>query len=241
MTTFVALTFALFQSSEAQGTLMDLLLRASPIAKAVLLLLLIFSVASWSIIFAKWTSFKRAESATSEFLSWFRRSPKLSDLYIHAEPNVKSPLARVFLAGYEEITNQINETGGEVRSVEAVSRVLQAATIDEVIRMERSLSWLASTANACPFIGLFGTVVGIIIAFHGLSTATASSIQAVAPGIAEALIATAAGIAAAVPAAVFYNHFVNRIKVLTATIDRFTLEVVNFVERHYVRAETLTR
>lgn len=241
MTTLVGLTFALFQSSESQGSLIDLLLRASPIAKGVLLLLLAFSVGSWSIIFAKWVWFKRAEGATSEFLTRFRRSPKLSDLYVHAESNGNSPLSRVFLAGYEEITNQMNEAGGELRSVEAVSRVLQSATIDEVIKMERSLSWLASTANACPFIGLFGTVVGIIIAFHGLTTATASSIQAVAPGIAEALIATAAGIAAAVPAAVFYNHFVNRIKVLTATIDRFALEIVNFVERHYVRAEALTR
>lgn len=241
MTAPVGSILALLQSSETQSSLTELLLRASPIAKGVLLLLLIFSVASWSIIFAKWVWFRRAERATRDFLSRFRKSSKLSDLYLNSESNGHSPLARVFLSGYEEITNQMNEAGGEVRSIEAVSRVLQSATIDEVVKMERSLSWLASTANACPFIGLFGTVVGIIIAFHGLTTATSSSIQAVAPGIAEALIATAAGIAAAVPAAVFYNHFVNRIKVVTAATDRFSLELINFVERHYVRIETVTR
>jgi len=114
--------------------------------------------------------------------------------------------------------------------------VLQSATIDEVTSLERSLSWLATTANASPFIGLFGTVVGIIIAFQGLSAAGSSSIQAVAPGIAEALIATAAGIATAVPAAIFYNLFLSRIKNLTAVMDRFSLEMLNVVERHYLKA-----
>ena len=99
---------------------------------------------------------------------------------------------------------------GAIRSMESVNRVLQSATIAEVTRLERSLGWLATTANASPFIGLFGTVVGIVIAFQGLSAATASSIQSVAPGIAEALIATAAGIAAAVPAAIFYNYFLKQ-------------------------------
>src|SRR6185503_20963898 len=150
------------------------------------------------------------------------------------DPDSRSPLVRVFLAGYEEINNQIGEGDGRVRSIEALSRVLQSATIAEVSQMERRLTWLATTANASPFIGLFGTVVGIIIAFQGLSTASASSIQSLAPGIAEALIATAAGIAAAVPAAIFYNQFLNRIKALTAIIDRFSLELLNLVERHYV-------
>ena len=114
---------------------------------------------------------------------------------------------------------------------------MQSATILEVSQMERSLTWLATTANASPFIGLFGTVVGIIIAFQGLGSAQGSSIQAVAPGIAEALIATAAGIAAAVPAAIFYNHFLNRIKALTATLDRFSLEMLNLVEKYYIKAD----
>jgi biopolymer transport protein TolQ len=114
--------------------------------------------------------------------------------------------------------------------------VLQSAVIEEVDRLEKGLSWLATTANASPFIGLFGTVVGIVIAFEGLTTATASTIQSVAPGIAEALIATAAGIAAAVPAAIFYNYFLNRIKSLTAVMDRFSLELLNLIERNYTSA-----
>jgi biopolymer transport protein TolQ len=228
------------QTSTAQASgFADLILRASPIAKGVLALLLIFSIASWAIIFSKLKVIKRAEQATGEFLSRFRTCAKLSDLYVDSDHFKQSPLARIFLAGYDEIANQISESSREVRSLDSVARVLQSTVISEVTKLEASLSWLATTANASPFIGLFGTVVGIIIAFQGLSTATASSIQAVAPGIAEALIATAAGLAAAVPAAIFYNYFVNRIKALTATMDRFSLELLNFIERHYVRVDSL--
>jgi len=211
------------------------LLRASPIAKGVLVLLIVFSIASWAIIVTKWMWIKKAERATSEFLDRFRKRQKLSDVYVDSESLKASPAARVFLAGYDEIGNQMSGSR-EVYSLDAVSRVLQSATIDEVSAMERSLSWLATTANASPFIGLFGTVVGIIIAFQGLSSAGSSSIQAVAPGIAEALIATAAGIATAVPAAIFYNLFLSRIKNLTAVMDRFSLELLNVVERHYLKA-----
>jgi biopolymer transport protein TolQ len=233
----VGFALALIQSTQTQtSSFLDLLLRSSPIAKGVLILLLVFSIYSWAIIITKWLWLKQAEKDTRGFLSRFQRGGKLSDLYQGADPADRSPLVRVFLAGYDEINNQMSEGDGRVRSVDALGRVLQSATIAEVTQMERRLTWLATTANASPFIGLFGTVVGIIIAFHGLSTASASSIQAVAPGIAEALIATAAGIAAAVPAAIFYNLFLNRIKTLTGIIDRFTLELINLVERHYVKA-----
>lgn len=213
------------------------MLRASPIAKGVLIILLLFSIYSWSIIITKWLWLRGAESAVKEFLSRFRDGAKLTDLYSEAEAGNKNPLARVFRAGYGEITSQLGDQGSRVRSLDALNRVLQSATISEVTQMERSLSWLATTANASPFIGLFGTVVGIIIAFQGLSTSQASSIQAVAPGIAEALIATAAGIAAAVPAAIFYNYFLNKIKGITATLDRFSLELLNLVEKHYIKAD----
>lgn len=219
-----------------RSSLVDLLLRASPIAKFVLVLLLLFSIYSWAIIITKWLWLRRAEGATKAFLARFRGGAKLSDLYNEAEGD-ESPIGRVFLAGYDEITGQLTDSGGQVRRLDSLGRVLQSETIAQVNRMEKSLSWLATTANASPFIGLFGTVVGIIIAFQGLSAASASSIQAVAPGIAEALIATAAGIAAAVPAAIFYNHFLNRVKSLTATLDRFSLELLNLVERHYAKAK----
>ena len=177
---------------------------------------------------------KGAEKATDEFLSRFAsRHTKLSDLYVDAENYKQSVLTKVFLAGYQEITNQLQSESRKIHSLDSVSRVLQSATIEEVSQMEKSLSWLATVANASPFIGLFGTVVGIIIAFQGLSAASASSIQSVAPGIAEALIATAAGIAAAVPASIFYNYFLNKVKNITATMDRFSLEMLNIVERNY--------
>ena len=230
--------FSLIQTTPTQSSaLSDLLLRASPIAKAVLIILLLFSIYSWSIIITKWLWLRGAERAVKEFLSRFRDGAKLSDLYSDADAKNQNPIARVFRAGYDEITSQLGDQGGRVRSLEALNRVLQSATIAEVTQMERSLSWLATTANASPFIGLFGTVVGIIIAFQGLSTAQGSSIQAVAPGIAEALIATAAGIAAAVPAAIFYNYFLNKIKAITATLDRFSLEMLNLVEKHYIKAD----
>lgn len=231
------LLFSILQATPTpRSSLVELLLRASPVAKVVLILLLLFSIYSWAIIITKWLWLRRAEAATKTFLSSFRGGAKLSDLYGKADGD-QSPIARVFLAGYEEISGQLDGSGGQVRSLDALSRVLQSETIAQVSRMERSLSWLATTANASPFIGLFGTVVGIIIAFQGLTTASASSIQAVAPGIAEALIATAAGIAAAVPAAIFYNQFLNRVKTLTATLDRFSLELLNLVERHYAKAK----
>jgi biopolymer transport protein TolQ len=236
LASFVPLFISLLQSETSQdGSLSGLLLRASPIAKGVLALLIVFSIVSWGIIVTKWMWLKKSERATDEFLQKFRKRQKLSDVYVDSESLKDSPVARLFLAGYDEIGNQMNTTR-EVYSLEALGRVLQSSTIDEVTALERSLSWLATTANASPFIGLFGTVVGIIIAFQGLSSAGSSSIQAVAPGIAEALIATAAGIATAVPAAIFYNLFLGRIKNLTAVMDRFSLELLNVVERHYVKA-----
>ena len=238
MTTPCSFPFSFIQTTPPQSSsLSELLLRASPIAKGVLVILLLFSIYSWSIIITKWLWLRGAESAVKEFLSRFRDGAKLTDLYAEAERGNKNPVARVFRAGYNEITSQLGDQGGRVRSLDALNRVLQSATISEVPQMEQSLGWLATTANASPFIGLFGTVVGIIIAFQGLSTSQASSIQAVAPGIAEALIATAAGIAAAVPAAIFYNYFLNKIKSITATLDRFSLELLNLVEKHYIKAD----
>ncbi len=235
MNSIVHLLFFI-QSVDSQPiSIVELILRASLTAKIVLLILLIFSLYSWAVTFNKFLSFKKAEAATTAFLESFRSRTKLSDVYLSAESSRTSPVARVFLAGYQEITSQLE--AGQVRSIESIGRALQSATLDEVGEMEKSLSWLATTANASPFIGLFGTVVGIVIAFQGLSAASSSTIQSVAPGIAEALIATAAGIAAAVPAAIFYNYFLNKLKRLTANMDRFSMEVLNLIERNYVRVE----
>jgi len=208
-----------------RSSLVELILRSSPIAKLVLLVLLLFSIASWAIIFTKSRATKLAEQQSNQFLQAFENAGRWDDLQASSTALQQSPLAAIFQAAHGELQKQSR------LNLEAVSRVMQSAAIGETSKLEKSLGWLASTASAAPFIGLFGTVVGIIIAFQGLSAATTASIQAVAPGIAEALVATAAGIAAAVPAVLGYNHYVNRIKTLAAEMDRFSLRLLNFIER----------
>lgn len=216
----------LWQEQVAEhSSLVDLLLRSSPIAKLVLLILLVFSIASWAIIFNKARSTKQAERQSAQFLRIFESSSRWSDLHAGGGALRENPLAAIFFAADAELQKQ-----GRL-NLEAVQRAMQSAAVTETTKLEQSLSWLASTASAAPFIGLFGTVVGIIISFQGLSQATTASIQAVAPGIAEALIATAAGIAAAVPAVLGYNYYVNKIKVMAAEMDSFALRLLNFVER----------
>jgi biopolymer transport protein TolQ len=230
------LFFAFQAEVAANQNLLDLIWRSSFIAKLVLLTLLGFSVLSWGIIITKYLAFARAEKQTNAFLALFRRSSRLAEVQASCQTYKESPLAGVFLAGYQEIDKQVQknpDSPNNIKSIAAIGRALQRACISETTRLESGVGWLASTASASPFIGLFGTVVGIIIAFEGLSLSTQASIQAVAPGIAEALIATAAGIAAAVPAALAYNHFLNKIKVLTSEMDDFSLEFLNLVERNF--------
>lgn len=215
----------ILQAPTQGHNLVDLLLRATLVGKLVLLILFLFSIISWAIIISKAVNLRRAQQQTGEFLRLFQSSTKLAELHAGSATLNESPLTAVFLAAYKTL----NES--RRLSLDAVSRVMQSAAIDETTRLERSLSWLASTASAAPFIGLFGTVVGIIIAFEGLSQAATASIQAVAPGIAEALIATAAGIAAAVPAVLAYNHYLNQIKLLAAEMDGFSLRLLNLIER----------
>jgi biopolymer transport protein TolQ len=226
----------LFWQAEAGPTrnLLELVLEASLIAKFVLLMLIFFSIASWAIILTKTFAFNKLKRQNNTFLTMFRQSSRLAEVYSACQPYRDSPLVGVFLAGYQEIDKQLRTTATpSIKSLQAVGRALQRAAITETTRLEKGVSWLASTANASPFIGLFGTVVGIIIAFQGLSLTTQASVQAVAPGIAEALIATAAGIAAAVPAAMGYNHFLNKIKLITAEMDDFSLELLNLIERNF--------
>ncbi|MBK7598800.1 MAG: MotA/TolQ/ExbB proton channel family protein [Acidobacteria bacterium] len=143
-------------------------------------------------------------------------------------------MRNVFLAANKELQKQ------KILNLDAVGRSMQSAAITETTKLEKNLGWLASTASASPFIGLFGTVVGIIIAFQGLSQAATASIQAVAPGIAEALIATAAGIAAAVPAVLAYNHFLNIVRTLAAEMDSFSMNLLNFIEREAASTQVST-
>jgi biopolymer transport protein TolQ len=218
------------QTDNSSSTLLDLVLRASPISKAVLLLLLSFSIASWAIILMKARATKRAERQSREFIRAFEKSSRWAELYANVAPFVASPLNAIFQAANGELQKQSR------LNLDSVHRAMQSAAIGETTRLEKSLSMLASIASASPFIGLFGTVVGIIIAFNGMTLQATTSIQAVAPGIAEALIATAAGIAAAVPAVLGYNRYLNRIKILAAEMDSFSLRLLNFIEREAIES-----
>lgn len=218
------------QTGNSSSTLLDLVLRSSPLAKAVLLILFGFSIASWAIIFAKARATKRAERQNREFIRAFEKSSRWAELYANVAPFVASPLTAIFQAANSELQKQSR------LNLDAVHRAMQSVAISETTRLERSLSMLASVASSSPFIGLFGTVVGIIIAFNGLTQATTASIQAVAPGIAEALFTTAAGIAAAVPAVLGYNRYLNRIKILAAEMDSFSLRLLNFIEREAIES-----
>jgi biopolymer transport protein TolQ len=207
------------------GEITDLVLQTGPVAKTVLLILLAFSVLSWAIILSKWSLLRRARVQSGRFMRAFRRAQRLQDIGAVADQFRPSPLVGVFENGFEEYKRQ----GG--RNPDAVRRAMQIANSEELTRFERNLPWIAITGAVTPFVGLFGTVWGIIDAFHGLGTAGAATLRAVAPGISEALVTTAAGLAAAIPAVIAYNLIGSSIRDFAARGDDFTLEMMNAVER----------
>ena len=219
-----------FAGAFLQMPMLDLLLGASLISKVVLVLLIIASVMSWTVIFAKWKQFKAAGLENAAFLRAFRKAPRLEAISALAEQFQVSPLSGVFAYGYDEAGRQV-QTRGRVTNKVAVERSLQMGVSAELARLERNMSWLATTATVSPFVGLFGTVLGIIDAFQGLGMQGSASLRAVAPGISESLIATAAGLMAAIPAAIAYNQFSSRLRELGARMDDFALEFLNMTER----------
>jgi biopolymer transport protein TolQ len=215
-----------------QTTLWDMASKATPLTFAVLLILLLFSIFSWTIIFAKWSTFRRARIADARFLRAFRKASVLDAVMVASEQFRPSPLVAVFDFGYEEVARQV-KSRGTVKNKVALERTLQLGTSEELTKLERSMSWLATTASVSPFIGLFGTVLGIIRAFDQLGQQGSSSLRAVGPGISEALIATAMGLLAAIPAAIAFNVFGHRIKEMGSRMDDFALEFLNMTERTY--------
>jgi biopolymer transport protein TolQ len=223
----------------------DLILRSGPAAKFVLLILLVFSVASWGIVLHKLWYLRRVGRQTSTFRDIFRRSSKFSEVQAVCRTFEQSPLVGIFQAGYAELNTQLKQAAQEMngaaggaarptlKSLPAVDRALLRAAAVEVAKLERRLPLLATTASITPFIGLFGTVWGIMTSFQRIASVGSTSLGVVAPGIAEALIATAAGLFAAIPAVYFYNHFVAEVKDLTAAMDDFALEFLNIAERNF--------
>jgi biopolymer transport protein TolQ len=193
------------------------------------------SVSSWAIIYQKQRCFRRALTQSRDFLKLYRRCERWIDAYPFCEQFRESPLVGIFLAAYQQTHNNTRqrENGDALNrstSLPAIEREMKRAALAETNRLESQVPWLASVATSSPFIGLFGTVVGIIISFQGLALETQTSIQAVAPGIAEALVATAAGLFVAVPAYMAYNHHVSKLRHIAGISDNFCLELINSIE-----------
>lgn len=227
-----------------QDNIVDMVTHSGPVVQGVLYLLLAFSVCSWGIIFYKFRQIRQARRESERFIEVFWEAKNLAAISTASLEMKESPVAQVFRAGYQELmritrgrkqanpgeSNTMNEEGG----IENVERAMRRASREQMTRLERALTFLATTASTAPFIGLFGTVWGIMDAFIGLSRTQASTIQAVAPGIAEALIATAVGLAAAIPSVMAYNYFSRQVRVLTAEMENFSAEFLNIAERHFL-------
>jgi biopolymer transport protein TolQ len=214
-------------ASAIGGEISGLIETSGLVAKTVLVILLVFSVGSWAIIFSKWGLFRRARLQSNRFIRAFRKSERLNDVAAVAEQFKPSPLVAVFEGAYDELRRQ----AAHPLRLPALQRATQIASSEELTRLESRLPWLATTGSVTPFIGLFGTVWGIIDAFHGLGTAGSATLRAVAPGVSEALITTAAGLFAAIPAVIAYNMFIQHIREFGARMDDFSLELINEIER----------
>jgi biopolymer transport protein TolQ len=239
-------------SSRSDATsFINLLASATPVSIGVLAALTILSVASWSIILYKLLVFRRSQRQSVNFLDVFRRSNKFSEVQAVCRSLSESPLVGLFQAGYTELTTQLRQASAAdvadtqmanprspaarptLKSLTAVDRALMRASVVEVNKLEKRLPFLATTASIAPFVGLFGTVVGIMMAFQGIGATGSTNLSVVAPGIADALVATAAGLVAAIPAVVAYNHLSNRVRLFAAEMDDFAMEFLNIAERNF--------
>jgi biopolymer transport protein TolQ len=223
---------------------LELVQRTGPVNQTVLALLAILSIVSWAIILHKSWTYRTAGRHTRAFLDVFRKSSKFSEVQAVCPTIPDSPLVGVFQAGYAEINAQLRVTAPAgnpgtpaarpiLKSLAAVDRALLRASAVEVNKLEKKVTFLATIASAAPFIGLFGTVWGILDAFQKISTTGATNLSIIGPGISEALVATAAGLFAAIPAVFFYNHFTSTTKALAAEMDDFSLEFLNIAERNF--------
>jgi biopolymer transport protein TolQ len=221
-----------------------LIANASLVVQFVLLLLLLFSVASWAIIFIKFRYLRKAFLESADFTEFFWKSRDLSGAFARAKQFDMSPVARVFRIGYLEL-KRISRAGGPVTREKSdddamsnrisgsdnVQRALRRAITSEITRMTQLVPFLATTGNTSPFIGLFGTVWGIMNSFHGIGVRGSANLAVVAPGIAEALIATAAGLAVAIPSVIFFNHFTQKIRTIESELHSFSADFINIIER----------
>ena len=224
--------------------LLGMFLTAGPMVKFIMLLLLFFSVVSWYVVFTKFILLKRVGVDSVEFLENFWKCKSLSEAYKAAQENVDSPEATIFKTGYGELQKLGKSRGAgggqeetfEMRmaGMDNLKRALEKAASIEIDRLAKALNFLATTGSATPFIGLFGTVWGIMSSFQEIGLRGSASLAVVAPGISEALIATAAGLAVAIPAVVFYNYYANRLADLENNMHHFSTDLLNLVERELI-------
>lgn len=233
------------------SNILSMVMDAGLLVQFVLLILLLFSVISWAIIATKYKNFRKVASENSLFLDAYMKCSNLADVLPEAKKYSSSTLAGVFRSGYTELVNIAKAargsashrgstedtviTGPEIKGLDNVERALNRACSAESTKLEAALGFLATTGSASPFIGLFGTVWGIMDTFRSIGYRGSATLAVVAPGISEALIATAAGLAAAIPAVIFYNYYLNRVKTMTMEMDSFASELINIVERYYVK------
>lgn len=235
--------------NNAGNLIVNLISRSTVPAKIVILVLALFSVMSWGVILYKWWTFGRAGRQTAQFLDVFRRSQKFSEVQAVCRSLNDSPLVGLFQSGYTELTAQLRQAAGPdvangpnpkpaparptIKSLNAVDRALLRASVVEVNKLEHWIPFLATTASVTPFIGLFGTVWGILVAFEQIGQTGSTSIAAVGPGISEALVTTALGLFAAIPAVMAYNYMTGRVKTFASDMDDFSMEFLNIAERNF--------
>ncbi len=246
MTPLLALAFSLLQADTDAATppppplehggsaLTEMLSNSGPIALAVLGILLVASLYSWAIILGKLGTFRRARAQSTRFLRAFRKAQRLQEIATVSEQFKPSPLVPVFDEVYETYRRQTGGAG-PARNITALERSAQAASSESLPVVEHRLTWLATIGSISTYIGLFGTIMGIVDAFHGLGTAGAATLRAVAPGVSEALITTAAGLVVAVPAVIAYNQFTARCREFGARNDDFARELLNSLEEVQLR------
>ena len=237
-------------SGNSGSQILELLANTTYVSRVVLVILAFFSIASWAVILYKWWTFRQADRHTAQFLDVFRRSNKFSEVQAVCKSLEDSPLVGLFQSGYAELTAQLRGTSGAdatgnpgnphpaagrptLKSLTAVDRSLMRASVVEVNKLEHRIPLLATTASVAPFIGLFGTVWGIMTAFLSIGQTGSTSLAVVGTPIAEALIATAFGLAAAIPALMAYNHLTNRVRLFTSEMDDFSMEFLNIAERNF--------
>jgi biopolymer transport protein TolQ len=242
---FLLTAFLLQATTQSwDSSILEVISRSGPVSKFVLVLLLFFSIVSWAIIADRFFAYRRARRQNSQFYRLFRKSTSLNELANTALRYRHSVFAKIYLVVFNEIS-QHSRSETDARSpvtvktvgtltTEMVNRAITRAGLSETTKLEKNLSFLATTASATPFIGLFGTVWGIINAFESIANARSTDLSIVAPGIAEALIATAMGLAAAIPAVIGYNYFVHQLRNLGAEMEEFSMELMTFLERQQI-------